>query len=316
MKARMPEGFGRPDVNALMRQAQKMQEDMKAKQAELEAAEYTGSASGEMVTVKMNGKHEVLSISIKPEAVDPDDIEMLEDLVAAAINATVKQVDETAEAEMGKLTGGMNIPGLYGGSGMGYHAAPLEKLIEEFSKFPGIGRKGATRMAYQVLSMSDADASALAGAIQNAHTKIHRCRVCQNYTEAELCPICASPKRDRSVICVVETPRDVQAFERTREYHGLYHVLHGLISPMDGIGVEQLAVKELLARLGDGTVKEVIMAMNPTVEGEATAMYLAKLIKPMGIKTTRLAYGLPVGASLEYTDETTLYRALSGRGEL
>ena len=188
---------------------------------------------------------------------------------------------------------------------MGYNAAPLEKLIEEFSKFPGIGRKGATRMAYQVLSMSDADAAALAGAIQNAHTKLHRCRVCQNYTEAELCPICASAKRDRSVI-----------FERTREYHGLYHVLHGLISPMDGIGVEQLSVKELLARLGDGTVKEVIMAMNPTVEGEATAMYLAKLIKPMGIKTTRLAYGLPVGASLEYTDETTLYRALSGRGEL
>ena len=174
---------------------------------------------------------------------------------------------------------------------MGYNAAPLEKLIEEFSKFPGIGRKGATRMAYQVLSMSDQDAAALAGAIQNAHTKLHRCRV-------------------------VETPRDVQAFERTREYHGMYHVLHGLISPMDGIGAEQLTVKELLARLGDGEVKEVIMAMNPTVEGEATAMYLAKLIKPLGIKTTRLAYGLPVGASLEYTDETTLYRALSGRGEL
>ena len=199
---------------------------------------------------------------------------------------------------------------------MGYNAAPLEKLIEEFSKFPGIGRKGATRMAYQVLSMSDQDAAALAGAIQNAHTKLHRCRVCQNYTEAELCPICASAKRDRSVICVVETPRDVQAFERTREYHGMYHVLHGLISPMDGIGAEQLTVKELLARLEDGEVKEVIMAMNPTVEGEATAMYLAKLIKPLGIKTTRLAYGLPVGASLEYTDETTLYRALSGRGEL
>ena len=207
---------------------------------------------------------------------------------------------------------------------MGYTAAPLEKLIEEFSKFPGIGRKGATRMAYQVLSMSDADAAALAGAIQRAstrstrtpHPRLHRCRVCQNYTEAELCPICASAKRDRSVICVVETPRDVQAFERTREYHGLYHVLHGLISPMDGIGAEQLSVKELLARLGSGEVKEVIMAMNPTVEGEATAMYLAKLIKPLGIKTTRLAYGLPVGASLEYTDETTLYRALSGRGEL
>ena len=179
---------------------------------------------------------------------------------------------------------------------MGYTAAPLEKLIEEFSKFPGIGRKGATRMAYQVLSMSDEDAAALAGAIQGAHTNLHRCRICQNYPEADICPICASAKRDPSVICVVETLRDVQAFERTREYHGLYHVLHGLLSPMDGITAEQLCVKELLA--------------------EATAMYLAKLIKPLGIKTTRLAYGLPVGASLEYTDETTLYRALSGRGEL
>ena len=165
---------------------------------------------------------------------------------------------------------------------MGYTAAPLEKLIEQFSQFPGIGRKGATRMAYQVLSMSDADAAALAEAIQNAHTRLHRCRVCQNYTEAELCPICSSAKRDRSTICVVETPRDVQAFERTREYHGLYHVLHGLISPMDGIGAEQLSVKELLARLGSGEVKEVIMAMNPTVEGEATAMYLAKLIQAPG----------------------------------
>lgn len=199
---------------------------------------------------------------------------------------------------------------------MGYNAAPLEKLIEEFSKFPGIGRKGATRMAYQVLSMSDEDAAALAQAIQNAHTRLHRCRICQDYTENDVCAICASAKRDRTTICVVEDPRDVQAFERTREYRGLYHVLHGLISPMDGVGVDQLCVKELLARLGDGKVKEVIMAMNPTVEGEATAMYLAKLIKPMGIKTTRLAYGLPVGASLEYTDETTLYRALSGRGEL
>jgi recombination protein RecR len=199
---------------------------------------------------------------------------------------------------------------------MGYNAAPLEKLIEEFSKFPGIGRKGATRMAYQVLSMSDTDAAALAAAIQNAHTRLHRCRICQDYTENDVCGICSAAGRDTSTICVVETPRDVQAFERTREYKGLYHVLHGLISPMDGIGAEQLCVKELLARLQDGTVKEVIMAMNPTVEGEATAMYLAKLIKPLGIKTTRLAYGLPVGASLEYTDETTLYRALSGRGEL
>ncbi len=199
---------------------------------------------------------------------------------------------------------------------MSYNAAPLERLIDEFSKFPGIGRKGATRMAYQVLSMQPADAEALAEAIRAAHTKLHRCRICQDYTEGELCSICSSAKRDPSVICVVENPRDVAAFERTREYHGLYHVLHGLISPMDGIGADQLCIKELLARLNDGKVKEVIMATNPTVEGEATAMYLARLIKPLGIRTTRLAYGLPVGSSLEYADETTLYRALSGRDEL
>ncbi len=199
---------------------------------------------------------------------------------------------------------------------MGYNAAPLENLVEQFSKFPGIGRKGATRMAYQVLSMKADEAMALAHAIEEAHSKLHRCRICQDYTENEVCRICSSAKRDPSVICVVESPRDITAFERTREYNGLYHVLHGLISPMDGIGADQLCVKELLARLKDGKVREVIMATNPTVEGEATAMYLAKLVKPLGVRTTRLAYGLPVGSSLEYADETTLYRALSGRDEL
>ena len=198
---------------------------------------------------------------------------------------------------------------------MANNAEPLERLIDQFSRFPGIGRKGATRMAYQVMGMSDAEVLELSGAIRDAKARLHRCKCCQNFTESDLCSICSSPKRDRSVICVVESPRDITAIERTREYNGMYHVLHGLISPMDGIGADQLCVKELLARLGTGEVKEVIMATSPTVEGEATAMYLAKLIKPMGIKTTRLAYGLPVGASLEYTDETTLYRALSGRGE-
>ena len=199
---------------------------------------------------------------------------------------------------------------------MGYNAAPLEKLVEQFSKFPGVGRKGATRMAYQVLSMPAAEAMELARAIEEAHTKLHRCRICQDYTENEVCRICSSPKRDASVICVVESPRDVTAFERTREYNGLYHVLHGLISPMDGIGADQLCVKELLARLTDGTVKEVIMATNPTVEGEATAMYISRLLKPMGIKVTRLAYGIPVGGDLEYADEVTLSRAIEGRNEI
>ena len=199
---------------------------------------------------------------------------------------------------------------------MGYNAAPLEKLIEEFSKFKGIGAKNATRMAYQVMSMTDEEAQKLAEAIQGAHTRIHRCRICQNYTEADVCPICSSAKRDDSVICVVEKPRDVQVFERTREYNGLYHVLHGLMDPINGVTAEHICVKELLARLHGDKVKEVIMAMNPTVEGEATAMYLAKLIKPLGIKTTRLAQGLPVGGNLEYVDENTLYRALSDRAEL
>ena len=181
---------------------------------------------------------------------------------------------------------------------------PLENLVDQFARFPGIGRKGATRMAYEIMGMSNEQAMELAQAIEHAKKDLHRCRICQDYTAGEIC-----------VICVVESPRDIKSIERTHEYNGLYHVLHGLISPMDGIGAEQLCIKELLARLND-TVKEVIMATSPTVEGEATAMYLAKLIKPMGIKTTRLAYGLPVGSSLEYADETTLYRAMQGRGEL
>ncbi len=199
---------------------------------------------------------------------------------------------------------------------MSGNAAPLERLIEQFAKLPGIGRKGATRLAYQVLSMGRQEALDFARAIEEAHTKIHRCTVCQNFTEDAVCPICAGETRNRGIICVAESPRDVTAFERTREYRGLYHVLHGLISPMDGVGAEQLCIKELLARLSTGEVHEVIMATNPTVEGEATAMYLAKLIKPLGIKTTRLAYGLPVGGNLEYADEVTLGRSLANRGEL
>ena len=194
-------------------------------------------------------------------------------------------------------------------------ADPMEELIGRFARFLGVGRKNATRMAYQVMAMKDDDAEALANAIRRARTDLHRCRLCQDYTPGELCRICASPKRDRTTICVVESPRDVKAIERTHEYHGLYHVLHGLLSPIDGITAEQICVRELLARL-DGTVREVIMATSPTVDGESTAMYLARLVKPLGVRATRLAYGLPVGSSLDYADDTTIYRALEGRGEL
>lgn len=197
----------------------------------------------------------------------------------------------------------------------GYHVPPLEVLVERFESLPGIGHKSAQRLAYYVLDMSKEEAQGFAQAILQAHQEIHTCKVCCNLTDQELCPVCRSDSRDKSLICVVEEPKDVFALERAGEYNGLYHVLHGLISPMDGIGADQLCIKELLARLND-TVKEVIMATSPTVEGEATAMYIAKLIKPLGIKTTRLAYGLPVGSSLEYADETTLYRAMAGRGEM
>lgn len=189
----------------------------------------------------------------------------------------------------------------------------LDRLIDEFRRMPSIGSKSAERLAFYVLGLEDAEVEALKNAITDAHNNIHQCSVCRNLTESEVCPICKSDKRDRSTICVVEDSRDVAAIERTHEYKGLYHVLHGVISPMNGVGPDELTIKELLARLSDNTVSEVIMATNPTVEGEATAMYISRLLKPLGINVTRLAYGIPVGADLEYADEVTLSRALEGR---
>lgn len=196
---------------------------------------------------------------------------------------------------------------------MGYKVAPLARLIEQFERFPGIGKKNAQRMAFYVLGLSDSDASELSKSIEDAHSKIHRCSVCGDLTDEELCPICKAANRDTGTICVVEDPADVLAFERSGEYRGLYHVLHGVISPINGVGPDELNIKTLLNRLNNDEVKEVIMATNPTVEGEATAMYLSKLIKPLGISVSRLAYGIPVGADLEYADDVTLRRAIDGR---
>ncbi len=196
---------------------------------------------------------------------------------------------------------------------MAYNLAPLQNLIEQFERMQGIGHKTAQRMAFYVLDLSDEDAKRFAQAITDAHTKIRQCKICCDLADDELCHICKSETRDKSVICVVEDPRDVAAIERTHEYNGTYHVLHGAISPMNNIGPDQIKIKELLARLNDGVVEEVIMATNPTVEGEATAMYIGRLLKPMGIAVSRLAYGVPVGADLEYADEVTLSRALEGR---
>ena len=199
---------------------------------------------------------------------------------------------------------------------MNYNIVPLTELVNQFERLPGIGKKTAQRLAYSILEQPPERAKKFAEALVNAREKIHFCKCCQALTDLELCQICDDPARDKSVICVVEEPRDVMAFERTREYHGVYHVLHGVISPLDGIGPEQLRIKELMARLASGEVNEIIMATNPTVEAEATASYISRMVKPMGVKVTRLAYGIPVGGDLEYADEFTLARALEGRNEI
>ncbi|MBQ8248941.1 MAG: recombination protein RecR [Clostridia bacterium] len=195
---------------------------------------------------------------------------------------------------------------------MAEYILPLEKLIEQFRKLPGIGKKTAVRLAFSVLEFSAEEAEAFAEAVRGAKANVRTCAVCQNFSDGELCPVCADSERDRSVICVVEDAKAVMSLEKVKEFGGVYHVLHGAISPMDGIGPDKLRIRELMTRLTE-EVNEVIIATNPTVEGEATAMYLTKLIKPLGIKVSRLAYGIPVGGELEYADEVTLMRALEGR---
>lgn len=192
----------------------------------------------------------------------------------------------------------------------------MKNLISELAKLPGIGRKSASRLAYYILSLDDNEAYALSDAIRKVKESIHLCPVCFNITDNELCDICSSTRRDNSTLCVVASPRDIAAIEKTREYKGLYHVLHGVISPMDGVGPDNLKIKELLQRLGNGQIGEIIIATNPTIEGEATALYISRLIKPLGIKVTRIAKGMPVGGDLEYADEYTLLSAIEGRVEM
>ena len=194
--------------------------------------------------------------------------------------------------------------------------AALERLTEQFARLPGIGSKTAQRLAFHVLSLPQDEAEAFAAAILDAKRTVHTCAVCQNLTDREICGICDDPQRDHGVICVVAEPRDVVAMERSREYQGVYHVLHWVISPLNHVGPDDLKLKELLQRVGEGNVREVIMATNPDTEGEATAMYVSRLLKPLEVKVTRLAYGIPVGSQLEYADEVTLLRALEGRREI
>ncbi|MBQ2004951.1 MAG: recombination protein RecR [Peptococcaceae bacterium] len=197
----------------------------------------------------------------------------------------------------------------------GYSDA-LGNLVDQLAKLPGIGRKSAQRLAFHILKQPEIDAQLLAEAILTAKAKIHYCSLCYNLTDKELCPICSNPERDQSVLCVVEDARDVIALERAHQFHGLYHVLHGAISPMDGVGPDQLKIKELLQRLQVHPAEEIIIATNTSIEGEATAMYLSNLLKPLGIKVTRIAQGLPVGGDIQYADEVTLARAFEGRWEI
>ena len=199
---------------------------------------------------------------------------------------------------------------------MSFFPAALDNLIDKFASLPGVGRKSAQRLAFPVLSLPEEEVRAFADAITDAKARVHRCRICQNLTEGEICAVCASDRRDKSTICVVSEPRDVLSIERGHEYSGTYHVLHGVLSPMRHVGPDDIRIKELLARVAEGKVREVIMATNPDTEGEATAMYVSRLLKPFEIRVTRLAYGIPVGSNLEFADDATLSRAIEGRTEM
>ncbi len=199
---------------------------------------------------------------------------------------------------------------------MSFYAAPIAKLIDELSKLPGVGSKTAQRLAFHILNMSLEDVEQLSGSITSAKKNIRYCKICCNITDSDTCNICSNTKRDSSMICVVEDPKDVVAMEKTREFKGLYHVLNGAISPMEGIGPEEIRIKELLKRIAENEIKEIILATNPNIEGEATAMYISRLLKPVGIMVTRIAHGVPVGGDLEYADEVTLMKALEGRREI
>ncbi|MBQ8963077.1 MAG: recombination protein RecR [Clostridia bacterium] len=192
----------------------------------------------------------------------------------------------------------------------------IAKLVNQLSKLPGVGRKTAQRLAYHIIALPEDQVRELAVAIFNGKKQIHFCPICGNYTDTDPCPICADSSRRRDIVCVVRDPRDVNALERMREYDGMYHVLHGVISPMDGVGPDDIRIRELMTRLASGEIKEVVLATNPDVEGEATAAYISRLIKPMGVKVTRIAHGVPIGGELEYTDEVTLLRAFQGRTEI
>ena len=303
-------------MNNLMKQAQKMQKQMAETQQALEEKTYEASAGGGVVSVTVSGKREVTAVKIAEEVVDPDDIEMLEDLIMAATNEALRAMETDSQNQMAKFTGGLG--GLGGGSWllMNYYGTQVTNLIEELRRLPGIGSKSAQRLAFHIINMPEEHVEHLAEVLVSARKNIRYCKCCCTLTDREICPICASDKRDHSTIMVVEHTQDLAAYEKTGQYNGVYHVLQGTLVPSLGKGPDDIRFKELEERLDKTPVKELILATNSSLDGEATAMYITKKVKPRGIRITRIASGVPIGGELEYIDEVTLSRALDGRIEL
>jgi recombination protein RecR len=312
-------GAGGFDMNALLQQAQQMQEQLAAAQERLHDTQVEGQVGS--VTVKVSGVGELVAVDIKPDgfdASDPESFADLGDMVVAAYRDAKAKADALAADALGPLAGGL--PGQPGGAGqLGFSGRPqvyegvVQDLIDELGRLPGVGPKSAQRIAFHLLQAEEVDVRRLADVLVEVKARVKFCSICFNVSEDDQCRICRDPRRDQTVLCVVEEYKDVVAIERTREFKGRYHVLGGAISPIDGIGPDQLRVRELMIRLADGTVTELILATDPNLEGEATATYLTRMLKDLDLSVTRLASGLPVGGDLEYADEVTLGRALVGR---
>ena len=296
------------DMNALLQQAQQMQQQLEEAQADLAKQTVDGTVAGGAVTVTANGVGELVGVTIRAgefDGTDPDDLSDLSDLIVAAYRDARAKSEALAGDSLAQLPAWAEATPLYEGV--------VQDLIDELGRLPGVGPKSAQRIAFHLLQAEPADVRRLADVLIEVKAKVKFCSVCFNVSEDEQCRICRDERRDPSVLCVVEEYKDVVAIERTREFRGRYHVLGGAISPIDGIGPDQLHVKELMPRLANGIVTEVILATDPNLEGEATATYLTRLLLPMGLRVTRLASGLPVGGDLEYADEVTLGRAFAGR---
>ena len=338
------------DMQQLFAAAQQMQEQLMSAQQALADAEVTGTAGGGLVKATVNGQGELMDLSIEAAAVDPDDPEetarTIADLVLAAVRDAYRSAEDLQQQQMGPFAAAMQggaharwpqparrpgpvrprhwrsggrpgsrRRGQAGDLGLGpdVYEGVIQNLIDELGRLPGVGPKGAQRIAFHLLAVDQAEVRRLADALIEVTERVRFCRTCGNVAEADECRICLDPRRDPAVICVVEEPKDVAAVEKIREFRGRYHVLGGAISPIDGVGPDELRIRELMARLTDGTVTELILATDPNLEGEATAAFLARLVKPMGLRVTRPASGLPVGGDLEYADEVTLGRAFEGR---